>query len=174
MRVKIGNQQRTVWAESGEKVGGKGREEAWGGENGWSGMKDREETPKECWFICRREWKKAKAEGKKCHTKNMWHQKKPMKLIWKTPHMCRLGRAPRRKNAKSGVARLECLPIFFKKEKRKRVFVFRVEEELRTRLQTSNEQRTVRSLLSYDIWCGFGSDLGLLSLTELDLIWVRY
>ena len=42
--------------------------------------------------------KKAKTEGKKCHTKTMWSQEKPIYLTWKTPHMSRVGKSPRRKN----------------------------------------------------------------------------
>jgi len=41
--------------------------------------------------------KKTKTEGKKCHAKTMWSQKKPIELIRKTPHMCRLGKSPKRK-----------------------------------------------------------------------------
>jgi hypothetical protein len=43
------------------------------------------------------EQKKAKAESKNCHTTTMWSQKKPIYLVWKTPHMLRLGKSPRRK-----------------------------------------------------------------------------
>ncbi len=41
--------------------------------------------------------KKAKAEGKTCHAKTMLSLEKPIKLPWKTPHMCRLGKSPRSK-----------------------------------------------------------------------------
>ncbi len=33
--------------------------------------------------------KKAKTEGKTCHAKTMLSLEKPIKLLWKTPHMCR-------------------------------------------------------------------------------------
>ncbi len=33
--------------------------------------------------------KKAKAEGKTCHAKTMLSLEQPIKLLWKTPHMCR-------------------------------------------------------------------------------------
>ena len=46
----------------------------------------------------------------------MWSQKKPIKLIWKKPHMCLLsGRAPRRKNDvyyESIKRKLKIRPIF--------------------------------------------------------------
>ena len=41
--------------------------------------------------------KKAKAEGKTCHAKTMLSLEQPIKLLWKTPHMCRLGKSPRSK-----------------------------------------------------------------------------
>ncbi len=41
--------------------------------------------------------KKAEAESKNCHTKTMLSLEKQIKLIWKTPHMCRLGKSPRSK-----------------------------------------------------------------------------
>ena len=48
-------------------------------------------------FICNRIKKKAEAESKNCHAKTMLSLKKPIKLIWKTPHMLRLGKSPRSK-----------------------------------------------------------------------------
>ena len=42
-------------------------------------------------FIFSRIKKKAEAEGNNCHAKTMWRQEKPIQLVWKTPHMFRLG-----------------------------------------------------------------------------------
>ena len=48
-------------------------------------------------MICSRIKKKEKAESKNCHAKTMLSLKKPINLIWKTPHMCLLGRSSRSK-----------------------------------------------------------------------------
>jgi hypothetical protein len=41
--------------------------------------------------------KKVEAEDKNCHAKTMLSLEKPIKLIWKTPHMCRVGKSTRNK-----------------------------------------------------------------------------
>ena len=48
-------------------------------------------------FICSRLKKRRKPRAKTCHAKTMLSLEKPIKLLYKTPHMCRLGKSPRSK-----------------------------------------------------------------------------